>query len=95
MCNKVVRRKSYTLRYVPDQYKTQEMCEEAMPVRPVAFFLIPDHSKTQLMRDKTVELDPDWFDVLQEMWHEVIMVIIMMIILLNGMKVIRGGRSNR
>ena len=56
------------------------------------FFLIPDRFKTQ---EITVEVDPDWFEVLQEMWHGVMMVIIMMIILLNGMKVVRDGRSNR
>ena len=67
----------YTLRYVPDNLKTQEMCEEVMHVRSAAFLLIRDRLKTQEMCIRAVKVDPwqlydvpDWFVVLQKMWHE-------------------------
>ena len=68
MCKEAVRREAYTLRYVPDYLKTQEMCEDVIHVRPEEFFLIPDCFKTQEMCERAVEDDPsslqyfpDWF----------------------------------
>ena len=44
--------------FVPDHFKTREMCNEKMRTMPEAFFLIPDHFKIQKMRKKTVEKNP-------------------------------------
>ena len=53
------------------------MCEEVMHVRSAAFLLIRDRLKTQEMCIRAVKVDPwqlydvpDWFVVLQKMWHE-------------------------
>ena len=48
----------YTLDYVPDHFKTQKMCNEAMSNNPTVLFLIPDHFKTQEMCIKAVEVYP-------------------------------------
>ena len=45
------------LKYVPDQYKTQEMCERAIKDDPWALEFVPDHFKTQEMCDKAVSKD--------------------------------------
>ena len=53
---------------VPDRFKTQEMCINAVEVDPCHLHDVPDHFKTQEMCDKAVEKDPwslkyvpDWF----------------------------------
>ena len=57
MCNEAVCREPYTLDYVPDHFKTLEMCNEAMCDNPV-LFLVPERFKTQEMCIKAVEVDP-------------------------------------
>ena len=57
MCDKAVARNLYTLRFIPDHLKTQEMCNEVMRTMPDAFHLIPDHFKTQGMCIKATEVN--------------------------------------
>ena len=42
------------LKYVPDHFKKQEMCDNAVEADPCKLDYIPDHFKTQLMCDKAV-----------------------------------------
>ena len=67
-------RNPYKLKFVPDQFKTQEMCEKAVRRHsgreefktpcglllpmPSILFFIPDHLKTQEMCEKAVEKNP-------------------------------------
>ena len=53
MCEKVLRRNSLSLAYVPDHFKTQEMCNN-----PAVFFLVPDIFKTQEMCNEAFKKDP-------------------------------------
>ena len=53
MCNGVVEATPYPLRYDPDCFITQEMCEN-----PAVFFLISDRFKTEEMCKKAVEVGP-------------------------------------
>ena len=45
--------------YVPDCFKTQEMCNEAVATinNPAVFFLVPDHFKTQEMYNEAFKVD--------------------------------------
>ena len=54
----VVLRESYTLYYVTDRLRMQEMYNEIMRTMPNAFHRIPDRFKTQEMYNKAVEVDP-------------------------------------
>ena len=47
MCKKTVEVKWWTLRYVPDQYKTQEICNKAIAEDPWFFLSVPDSFVTQ------------------------------------------------
>ena len=58
MCDEAVRREPYSLYYVPDHLKTQEMCNEAVHREPYTLWHVPDHFKTQEMCNETVEEDP-------------------------------------
>ena len=59
MCNKTVEEGPWLLCDVPDHFKTQEMCKEAMRALPNACFRrIPDRFKTQDMCRKAVTKDP-------------------------------------
>ena len=44
--------------YVPDQYKTQEMCNEVVEKSPYALSYVPDHFVTQEMCNEAVEKSP-------------------------------------
>ena len=48
MCNKAVHREPYILRYVSDHLKTQEMCDEAVPI------IFPDEYKTKRICNEAV-----------------------------------------
>ena len=54
----VVLRESYTLYYVIDCLRMQEMYNEIMRTIPNAFHCIPDRFKTQEMCNKALEVDP-------------------------------------
>ena len=46
------------IREVPDNLKTQEMCNEAMRIEPYSLAFVPDCSKTQEICDEAFEIDP-------------------------------------
>ena len=46
------------LLFVPEHFKTTEMCNEIMRTMPEAFHRIPDRFKTQEMCKKAVKVDP-------------------------------------
>ena len=47
----------YALRYIPDWFKTGEMCNEAVEACPLQLKYVPDHFKKQGMRNKAVSRD--------------------------------------
>ena len=49
MSEKAVEDKSEALEYVPDHFKTEEICKEAVSREPYALGHVPDHLKTQQM----------------------------------------------
>ena len=55
MCIKAVDNYPFTIKYVPDQYKTQEMCIRVANTCSFVFDSIPDRYKTQEMCDKAVD----------------------------------------
>ena len=65
--------------FIPDNIKTQEMCDKAIEDEPRSLALVTDHLKAQEMFEKAVEKDPwllkyvpNWF-VTQEpvkLWHD-------------------------
>ena len=64
MCNEAMRIEPYSLAFVPDCFKTQEMCE----IDPFNLWYVPDNLKTQGMCIRAVEICrgllqfvPDWF----------------------------------
>ena len=58
MCNEAVESDPWTLKYVPDQYKTQEMCNEAVEKLPEVLGFVPDQYKTQEMCNEAVQRVP-------------------------------------
>ena len=46
---KAVEAKVWTLRYVPNQHRTQEMCNKAIELDPWSLFYVPSHRKAQDM----------------------------------------------
>ena len=69
----------YSLAFVPDCFKTQEMCDEAFEIDPFILWHVPDHLKMQGMCIRAVEAGlglleyvPNWF-VTQgqiDLWHD-------------------------
>ena len=55
---KVVEKYPLLLVCVPDQHKTQELCNEAVRIKPILLEWVPDRFKTQDMCKKAVEKDP-------------------------------------
>ena len=56
----------FVLRYVPDRYKAQEICNKAILENGGKFESIPDQHKIQDMYDKTVDNNAqDWFSRLR------------------------------
>ena len=73
MCDTEAARTPCMLKYVPDDFKTQEMCDTAVCVDPgtimflggvllcfpsVLLLLVPDHIRTQGMCEKAAEKNP-------------------------------------
>lgn len=56
MCKREVEKYLWLLQYVLDQYDTQEMCEKAFLVDPVALTYVPDWLATAKMLE---DLDND------------------------------------
>ena len=47
--------------FVPDRFKTQEICNEAVTYNPYTLTFIPDHVKTQEMRNEVMCIKPGIF----------------------------------
>ena len=71
--------RSCSLALIPDELKTQKMCETPVKDDPEALEYVPDHFKTQKMCDKVVKDDPsflqfvsDWLVTQQQLkiWHD-------------------------
>ena len=58
MCKHAVKRLPYLLRYVPDKYKTEQMCDEAILENGGTLKYVPDCYKNQEMCNKVVENYP-------------------------------------
>ena len=55
MCEKAVEKVPHSLKFVPDQYKTQKMCEKAVENKSENLEFVPDQYKIQRMCEKAVE----------------------------------------
>ena len=60
MCNEVVRREPYTLRFIPDHFKAKEMCDKAIKEDPSSFQFVPDWFVTQEQINRWYD---DYYDV--------------------------------
>ena len=69
----------YSLAFVPDYFKTQELCDKAIEIDPFTLWHVPDNLKTQGMCIKAVEVGlgllgcvPDWFVTQQQIkiWRD-------------------------
>ena len=78
MCERAVEKYPYSLKFVPDNFKAQEMCNDAVQKRPHLLEYVTDHFKTKGMCDDAVRDDtyslkyvPDWFITQQQIkiWH--------------------------
>ena len=58
MCSKVVRMDPWLLKYIPDHFKTQDMCYEAVEEDLSNLRYVSDHFKMQEMCVKTVCMEP-------------------------------------
>ena len=55
--------------YVPDQFKTQEMCDKAVVKDPDLLECVLDQFKTQKMCDKAVEKNPRFFEYVPDYFN--------------------------
>ena len=55
MCEHVVKRLPFLIRYVPDQYKTQQTCDKAILENGGTLKSVPDCFKDQQLCDKAVD----------------------------------------
>ena len=78
MCNKAMQIEPYSLAFVPDYLKTQEMCDKAVETEPFILWHIPDNLKMQRMCIRAVgaglgllEYVPDWLVAPGQidLWH--------------------------
>ena len=58
MCKYVIKKLPFLIRYVPDQYKTQQMCDQAILKNGGTLKSVPDYCKNQEMCNKTVDNYP-------------------------------------
>ena len=58
MCKHTVKKLPFVIRYVNDQYKTQQMCDKAILVNGEALKSVPDYYKNQQMCCKVVDNYP-------------------------------------
>ena len=73
MCNEATRIEPYSLPFVPDCSKAQEMCDKAIQIDPFTLRHVPDNLKTQELCIRGVEAGPgllefvpDWFVTQQQ-----------------------------
>ena len=67
-CDKAICNYAHASEFVPDCYKTQQMCERVVSTDRFMLIQCPNRYKTQKMRDKAVDnylaalkFIPDWF----------------------------------
>ena len=58
MCKYVLKKLSFVIRYVPGQYKTQQMCDKTIKENGRRLEFIPDCFKTQKICNKIVDKYP-------------------------------------
>ena len=58
MCKHAVKKLPYLLRYVPDQYKTQQICDKATLKHALTLESVTDCYKNQEMCNKAVDNYP-------------------------------------
>ena len=58
MCKHAVKKLPYLSRYVPDRYKTQQMCVKALLENCGTLNSVPDYYKSQEMCNKAVDNYP-------------------------------------
>ena len=68
MCKQAVEKKSWCLEYVPDELKTQEMCENVIRENPMMFLLVSDKFKSREMCESVVREN---LSFLQSCWLKV------------------------
>ena len=61
MCKHAVKKLPYPLRYVTDQYKTQQMCDKAILENGGTLKSIPDCYKNEEVCNKAVDNYPEFF----------------------------------
>ena len=49
MCNEAVEVDPYTLRFIPNHFKTQKMCDDAVEKYPSSLNFVPVHLRTHEM----------------------------------------------
>ena len=54
MCNQAVDNCAHTLEFVPERYKTQEICDKVVNTYPSTIKFVPECYKTQELCDKAV-----------------------------------------
>ena len=54
MCNQAVDNCARTLEFVPERYKTQEICDKVVNTYPSTIKFVPECYKTQELCDKAV-----------------------------------------
>ena len=79
MCNNAMRIEPYSLAFVPDRFKAQEMCDKAIEIDPFILWHVPESLKMQGMYIRAVEAGlglleyvPDWFVTQGQkyLWHD-------------------------
>ena len=55
MCNKVILENGCMLRFIPDCYKNEKICDKDVDCYSYALKFVPDCYKTQAMCDKAVD----------------------------------------
>ena len=55
MCDKAINRRFFVFDCIPDQYKTQEICETVVSNDPPLIVYCPDKYITQKMRDEAAD----------------------------------------
>ena len=66
MCKHVLKKLPYLLRYVPDKYNTQQICDKAILENAGTLKYVPDCSKNQEMCNKAVENYPQTLEYVSE-----------------------------
>ena len=58
MCEKAMHRKPFSLEFVPDCFKTKQMCREAVEIGLQSLVYVPDSYKTQELFNEAVDVGP-------------------------------------